>query len=312
MNAVPRAVRGVALLTALLVVAIATVVLSLVLDQAQSTLARTRNLMRGAQADQYALGLEDWAVDVLRRDHADGAGIDTNEDMWAMPLPPTQVPGGRVFGRMQDQNGRFDLNSLVSPTTGAADPVAVERFRRLLTALQLDPALADAVVDWIDPDFEPLARGGEDNLYLASTPARRVANRRLSHVSELIHVRGFDAVRYATLLPHVCALPRPSPLNVNTATLPVLMSLDPGITSSAAQRLAREGRARYASVNEFSEEVLRQGGQLASQAGLGVASEYFAANADLELDGIPFHYGFLIERTAQGRLAVLQRMRGEW
>ncbi len=302
----PLRERGIALLTALLVVALATIMVAMLLDSAEGELARTRNLMRGSQGDQYALGLEAWAIDLLRRDAADGSDNDSRDDMWSAPLPPTPVPGGSVRGQMRDLNGCFNLNSLLTV------PAAERRLKRLLTVLKLDPELSDAVFDWLDPDFQTRARGAEDNLYLLASPGYRAANRRFVHVSELRQVRGFDRNTYATLAPHVCALPGPSPLNVNTATVPVLMSLDPSITQGVAERVAHEGHAHYTGIStDFAAELLRQGALLTDTSDLGVSSEYFVAEVELELDGIPFGYASLIQRQ-HGRYAVLARMRGAW
>ena len=309
--------RGVALMSALLVVALATVMLAMLLDNAEGQLARTRNLLRGAQGDQYALGLEAWAIDVLRRDAAEGGGAtgsDTRDEPWAAPLPPTPVPGGSVRGALRDLNGCLDLNALVT-SEGLESQLRIERLRRLLRVLKLNPDLADGIADWIDPGLDPRPRGAEDQTYLLATPGYRAANRAFAHVSELRQVRGIDRDTYATLAPHVCALPRrpqPSKLNVNTATVPVLMSLSDSITPQIAERLAQGGHAHYRNYPEFKTELERQGVLFKPGEELtdvDVYSEYFVAQAELVLDGIPFSYSSLIQRS-RGDYAVLARLRG--
>jgi general secretion pathway protein K len=313
-RATARRARGVALMSALLVVALATVMLAMLLDSAEGQLARTRNLLRGAQGDQYALGLEAWAIDVLRRDASEGGGAtgsDARDEPWAAPLPSTPVPGGSVRGALRDLNGCLDLNALIT-SDGAPSQAKVERLRRLLQVLKLNPELADGILDWLDPDLNPNTRGAEDQMYLLATPAYRAANRRFAHVSELRQVRGIDRDTYATLAPHVCALPGPSRLNVNTATVPVLMSLSASITPQIAERLAKEGRAHYRSYAEFKTELDRQGVLLKPGEQLDdvdVYSEYFVTQAELVLDGIPFSYSSLIQRS-RGDYAVLARLRG--
>ena len=306
----PRA-RGVALMSALLVVALATVMLAMLLDTAEGQLARTRNLVRGAQGDQYAIGLEAWAIDMLRRDGAEGGGAtgsDTHDEPWAAALPLMPVPGGSVRGVLRDLNGCLDLNALVT-VEGIDVPVKVGRLRLLLQALKLNPELADGIVDWLDPGLDPHTRGAEDQMYLLATPAYRAANRRFAHVSELRQVRGIDRDTYATLAPHVCALPGPSRLNVNTATVPVLMSLSASITPQIAERLAKEGHANYKDIVGFKTELERQGVLLVDLTDVDVYSEYFVAQAELVLDGIPFSYSSVIQRS-RGEYAVLARLRG--
>ncbi len=65
MTAPMRRQRGVALLVALLVVALATILIAALLDRGELALARTRNVLRGEQAEAYAQGLEAYAAEVL-------------------------------------------------------------------------------------------------------------------------------------------------------------------------------------------------------------------------------------------------------
>lgn len=297
--------RGVALLTALLVVALATVLLAGILDDGNTGLARTRNLVRAQQADALAAGLEEWALQVLLRDLANDGPRDYRDDGWASGIPPTDVPGGKVTGRMTDLGGRFNLNNLV--VNGARDAVAAERYARLLRALKLDPRIAEATIDYLDPDIDREIDGAEDQHYLLQDPPRRAANRAMAHASELRLVRGVTREAWTALAPHVVALPAGTVVNVNTATPPVLMSLAEGLGGSAAERLAEN--ARYQDIAGFVAELGQLGLPPVPTAGIGISSEYFLARADLQLDGIPFGYSSIIERR-EGRLRVVARARG--
>lgn len=300
--------RGVALFTALLVVALAAVLLTMLFDTGEASYARSRNAVRFAQADQYALGLEAWAKDILLRDLSDDNTVDTREDIWAAPLLAIDVPGGRLHGVLRDLGGCFNLNDLADG--GGPEELWGKRFRRLLRALKIDPELADAVADWIDADFEQRPRGGEDTLYLLADPGYRAANRRFAHISELRLVRGMTDEIYQRLAPHVCALPFSTPINVNTATAPVLMSLDEQMSASTAQRLMQDGHARYGSASAFTEAALKAGVAIADARELATTSEFFVAHAEITLDDVPIEYTSVIQRRP-GVLAVIARMRGE-
>jgi len=293
-----RRQRGVALLVALLAVALGTVLLAMLLDASGVALARTRNVARAQQADAYATGLEDWAIDLLRRDGASGDPRDTRGDLWARPLPPTPVPGGRISGTMRDLNGCFNLNSLAA----TSNQMAQDRFRRLLRALKLDSARADAVVDWVDDGGVPELRGAEDAAYLAADPPYRTANRLFADASELRLVRGFDAETWAIVAPHVCALPSSeTSININTATLPVLMSIDDAITEQVAKRVTSEGAAQFGTVDDFLAALQKANVVIVALPGdIGVSSEWFVARADIELDGLPMAYAALIQRGVGG------------
>ncbi len=284
----PSSQRGVALLVALLVVALATVLIASLLDRGELGLARTRNQSLEAQASAYAQGLEAYAARVLQQDWAaTGGAADSNASMWAVPLPQTPVPNGTISATMHDRNGCFNLNNLAD-AGGAPNPPWVEKFRRLLTALRLDPNLADAVGTWQDP-----RPGNEDPYYLAQPVAYRAAKRQFIHVSELRLVKGISGDVYSTLEPHVCALPRGTKINVNTATVPVLMTLAGVTTEQLAQRVWQEGRANYPDLAALQAIVP---GIQAESLYYGVSSSYFQARGDIMLDGQPFTFFSLIER----------------
>lgn len=291
--------RGVALLVALLVVALATILIAGLLDRGELTLARTRNALRAQQAEAYAQGLELYAAQILLGTWDQGP--DTHASAWALPLPPQVVPGGVIGATMRDLDGCFNLNNLAPRAAASADWLRI--FQALLSNRGLDPALAGAVQAWLDAD------GGavDANAYLALPVPYRPRHGPFAHVSELRLVRGVDGAAYARLAPHVCALPAGTRLNVNTASAPVLQAL--GLSQADAERLWQGGQARFGGVDEFLRES-RTPALAAQQALLTVRSSYFLARGDIELDAVPFTFYSLIER-AQGRgVRVLARSRG--
>ncbi|MEZ5543273.1 MAG: type II secretion system minor pseudopilin GspK [Pseudomonadota bacterium] len=228
--------QGVALVTALLVVALATVAAVAMATRLHVDVRRTGNLVHGEQAYFYALAAESWAEVILRRD-VDGSAHDSLDEDWATALPPIPVEGGFVSGHVSDLQGRFNVNNLVD-NNGNASPVNVDYFRRLLGVLELDPELAAALLDWVDTDINATFPGGaEDDAYLLQDPPYRAANRRMASISELRLVQGFTDEVMRVLAPHVTALPDPTPINVNTATAEVLLALDPKMTVTGVEAL---------------------------------------------------------------------------
>ncbi len=297
--------RGVALLSALLVVALATVLVAGILDDGERGLARTRNLVRSEQADALAAGLEEWALQVLLQDLASDGRRDYRDDAWSTGIPPTDVPGGKVAGHLTDLGGRFNLNNLAR--NGVRVPLEAERFARLLRALKLDPAIAEATVDYLDADIDRALDGAEDQHYLLQDPPRRAANRAMAHASELRLVRGVTRDVWTKLAPYVVAVPAGTSINVNTAAAPVLMALAEGLSEPDARRMAES--ARYEQVGGFAAELEQLGVVFAATTGVDVASDYFLARAEVVLDGIPIAYSSVIERR-DGRLRVVERARG--
>jgi general secretion pathway protein K len=301
--------RGVALLIALLVVALATILIAGLLDRGGLAAARTRNQLRELQAENYAKGLEDYAARVLWQDNATGDGVDASDDMWAVPLPPTPVPGGNITATMSDLDGRFNLNNLADESGQAG--VWQQKFALLLQALKLDPNLAQNVRDWISADP---ASGASEAWYLGQAVPYRPAHRQFAHVSELRTVQGFDGDTYARILPHVSALPAGTTININTATVPVLMTLAEGMTEQTAAAIWQQGHAHFKSLNELQQSPYNV--VTLPPKGYDVQSQFFLARGDIALDGLPFTFYSLLQRNlgrgggTNGGVLVLQRSRG--
>lgn len=211
--------RGVALLTAIILVALATIVAAGIAFQNGSTARRTSSALMFDQGIQYAAVTEAIAAYVLREDRKKGGHDDFTED-WARPYGPVElIPGSGIWleAQLEDAQGRFNVNNLID-AEGKARPQAIEQFERLLTTLGLEPKWATLLADWIDADDQPNGfMGGEDTLYLAQSPAYRAPNAPIVSVSELLALPGFGSERYAKLAPYLSALPPGTPLNICTA-----------------------------------------------------------------------------------------------
>lgn len=232
--------RGVALLTAVLVVAIGTLIATNLLWLSTLDQQRTAAALYNDQGLQYALGAEAWVGDILRQDLEESPDADHLGEIWAQEISPLPIEGGFIVGRVSDMQGLFNINNLVNDE-GVEDEVMVAQFERLLALVGLDPGLVGPIVDWLDPDVEPrFPTGGEDSAYSRTEPQYIVANGMVTSVTELRAVIGFDEEIYAAIAPYVTALPRGTLLNVNTADAVILASLSDEIDLSLADSLLRE------------------------------------------------------------------------
>ena len=241
--------RGVALITAILLVAIATMLATKLAWDNQISMRRTDTVLVQEQARFFATGAEAVAVDVLRQD--DPAFDHLDED-WAQVIPPLDIgidetTLGQMQGRITDAQSRFNLNNLVPSQGAEVSERARAQLEKLIETLQLDPGLVDAIIDWIDADTIPLSGGAEDDAYTSLNPPYRAANNYFNSVSELRSVAGMDAESYALLLPHVTALTPGwcggsdfTPINMNTASAEVIASLHEDITISQAETWVEE------------------------------------------------------------------------
>jgi general secretion pathway protein K len=232
--------RGVAILTAMLVVTVGTIVAVNLMWQATLDIRRAESALAADQGLLFMQGAEAWAADILRLDQVNSPESDHLAEEWALELPPLPVDGGTIVGRLEDLQGRFNLNNLVNQQ-GTEDELSRLQFERLLTLLELDPALAGVVLDWLDPDIEThFPSGGEDAAYADTDPPYRTPNTMITTPSELLAIRGFDSEMYAALAPYVTALPIGTKLNVNTASAMLLASLSDELDLSTAESLIEE------------------------------------------------------------------------
>ena len=299
--------RGVALLTALMILALAAILAYALMQQGTMTLDRAEGAQRAAQARALADGLFDYALIALSRD-AELAHVDSRAEEWAKPLPPLPVPQGVVTGRLEDLNGRINLNGFTGDQTQVA--ATLKMLTRLLEVLKLNPQIAGRIQDAIDADDSNIA-GGEDVDFMSQRPASRAPNRALQHFSELRHLPGLRPEDYALISRYVSTLDNTVKLNVNTAEIPVLMSLDQGISEELATKLWRDGQANFVSIGDFVVEVSRSGGpqNLAQiEPYLGVSSTDFVAYARIKLQGIEYRYTAQLDRA---RNEVRWRMQGK-
>ena len=235
--------RGVALITAIVLVAIATVLAVHIGTRAALDLRRTAGLVSLDQGWHVALGAEAWAAEVLRDDWEDEKEFDHLAEAWARPLPPLPVDGGEVRGALEDMQGRFNLNSLVD-SDGTAVEDAIEIFERLLTNAGADPRWARIMADWLDTDTIPgFPEGAEDGSYLSQSPPYRAANGTVSTTTELMALPGMTREEYERIRPYVAALPGRTPINICTAPAQVLDALTAGGANfSDAEYLATNRR----------------------------------------------------------------------
>lgn len=277
--------RGVALVLAVLIVALATILAAEVGFRGYLDQRRTVNTFSLDQSFEIAMGGEAWASDALRRDKMQSNKTDDFTEEWATPIPPIPLEdvGGEFEGQLEDMQGRFNLNDLVIfDQSGASvqNEPAVRRFERLLTLLEIEPKWAGYIADWIDSDNNAgFPDGAEDPVYTNLTPPYRTANMPITRASELLALPEFGPERYRKLAPFVTALPPGQPINLCTAS-PEL--LDAMIGDNREFTLGRETGKQtrqqrcFPSVNEFQASLSGERKE-ELQNMIGETSNYFLA-----------------------------------
>ncbi len=301
--------RGVALLTVLLVVALATTTAVAMASRQQLDIRRTENTLYQGQALMYLYGVESWSQQFLADDRKDNE-IDHMGEDWATRLPPLPVEGGQVQGFLEDLQGRFNLNSLNQ--SGDAGKLAREQFARLLRQLEINPEIISTIQDWLDNDIEArFPAGAEDDYYLGLDPAYRTANQDMLSPSELLLLKDLDKETYEKLRPHVTTLPPTTPININTASMEVLLSLTDDLSQAGIEGLLkkREDKA-YQSVEDFLAEEIFAGKNIPLES-LSVNSDYFLLKAQADIGHVHQTLTSIFLRNEEGRIQTIMRSETE-
>ena len=302
-----EAQRGVAIVMAIIVVAIGTMIAVGLTWRQTLDLRRTESALAADQGLMYVQGAEAWAADILRQDLVDSPDSDNLGEQWAIELPPLPVDGGAIRGRLDDLQGRFNLNNLIG-SDGKESLLARRQLERLLVSVEADPALAGAVIDWLDPDTElRFPSGGEDVVYSDAEPPYRTANSMITSTSELMAVAGFDREIYRRLAPYITVLPAGTKLNVNTASDVVLASLSDNIDLATATSMIEErGDAEFVDIDATFEglvepDVLQE---------IDGVSEHFLLTATVTLGSNQLTMRSVLQRDRSGITRAVFRSLG--
>ncbi|MFL0803583.1 MAG: type II secretion system minor pseudopilin GspK [Agarilytica sp.] len=253
--------RGVALIMAMMIVALITVVATELSWRFELSVSRSGNRWAGMDAKAYLDGAEEGAKAILRRDIDDNATKESDHvgEDWASPIP-YQEGAVALEIALSDAEGRFNLNMLrdkppcnqPSPPEGVANCSGGDAcirfteqqhvFIRLLQTFNVSDSeeeivtltqeqsegITEAVIDWLDEDSTITGFGGaESDHYESLEPPQAIANNEMVSVSELQVLNNMPPKLYKQLVPHVIALPYEEvpKINIQTATQNVLRSI---------------------------------------------------------------------------------------
>ncbi len=307
--------QGIALISIMVVVVIATVLAVQMTNEQRLVIGRTATQVDVIQARQYAFGGEELARQILYRDFQEQPTKDYPGEAWASPELSFSFENGSVDIVIEDLQGRINVNALAVSDNrggqGTEDPLdASAVLQRLVTLGGFDVALAERIKDWIDSDDSQGPLGAEDFDYLGLTPPYRTADHAMTNLSELRLILEITPEALDFLAPNLAALPTATPLvNVNTATPAVLAALVPELTFEAAEMLtSSEGRqVGYDSVAQFLQEPVLAGSGL-SATGLGVQSSFFEVQVSARyLDRVVYLTSVIRRNPADGVMEVVYR-----
>lgn len=305
----PRGQSGAAVLMALFVATLATLIIT-GLFYRQFVLLRTiENQQLVSQSRQLLRGALDWGRAILRED-ANRSSYDALSEPWAQPLAETRLDQlgetgsiaslASIAGSIEDAQGRFNLHNLVE--NGQIVDKELESLRRLASLLELPTQTADLIAERVleaqglPPSSEerPGDKAGGDGEQIQPLPLM------LPH--DISGIRGVSPEAADRLAPYVAVLDERTPVNANTAPAEVIAARVPDLSLAEARTLVAE-RERISYFNGIGEVRTRLGakGSVVTDAELSTTSRYFFVRGEVKLDRAVTRMEALVKRGAPGQ-----------
>jgi general secretion pathway protein K len=306
--------RGVALITAIILVAIAAV-LATAIGYASAMSARRAGTQFGAdQSFLAAQGAEAMAAYVLRVSSQNNPQFSLDQP-WAQAYGPFELTDGVLleFAQIEDEQGKFNINNLAP--SGPTNKNAIILFQQLLTLVGLETKWAGIIADWIDTDNEPnQPDGAEDSTYTSQNPPYRAANLPITSISELLALPGFGRARYDRIAPYITALPPGTDINICTASGVLLDAIAQKVEwSSDPAALDNERRMSngcFPQLNTFLTSGLSDQAKQIASIFLAGSTQYFRLRSFITIGTARFTLYSLLYRDASGQVRPILRTFG--
>jgi len=315
--------RGVAIIVALLVVSLATVLAVSLVKHLNYDIRRTENILRLDQARLYNVNAVEFSMLLLKLDRDANNEYDSLQDinLFNDQTAVFPVEGGSVSARLSDLQSCFNLNNLSKTNSELAAYRA--QYMRLLGILKVDNSLhrslTDSLIDWLDQDDLNEPQGAEFDYYIGLDKPYRTANNLLISPSELRLVKGYTQDVIKLIKDEVCVLPAvKTAINVNTASNKMLESIadlegrsDQIIKDRDASAESTEDDAPFEKLDDFTKYVK---GTLKvkdfNSNGLQTYSEYFLLQTNTQLGAGDMKLFSMIYRDQSNARTELIRQTG--
>lgn len=308
----PRQQEGIVIVLALFIVALVAAMAYGMMERLARDTRQTTLILHNTQAEMYAQGSVAWAIDQLRNDWI---RQKNNQIIDAIPIKSAvnEKQGYKISSTIYDMQARFNLNNLVAPDRR-------DDFKRLLRAVKPDLSeeqaneISQSVLYWLTPQT---SEGMRNKYYLELSVPYRAASRLMQSASELRLVKGITPELYNALKPYITALPTTTPINVQTAEIPVLMSLSQNITLTTAKTIeALRTKNPFLKPENFSSSDVIKNHNIQNLEGkIITVSNYFLVETEVKTDDQRMVLFTLLERTMNGNnpvVTILWQAKGAW
>lgn len=293
----PTRQRGSATLSALIVMVLATMILSGLIWQQHLSIRQLEYDRDRTQAEWLHTAAVDSARFVLALNARTTSAEDSLTEAWAIPLTDTKVSDFlrgvdipeelsqlSMMGQVSDAQGRFNLNNLVDQESGRRiDPDGLYVFQTLIGNLGADRGLAHQVAN-------QLANSGY----------------KFTDINQLEGFNGFTPMLLQRLRPLLTALPTRTQINVNTASSDVLRAVFQGMNASqAANFVTARTQKPIKSLEELKTLLTSLGVNASNDSTLiDIKTSYFITRTEIRYPESVYVGESIIHRSPPGGINV--------
>lgn len=290
----PARQRGVAVITALLLTALAITVVASLFWQQQVQVRSMENQRLRLQTQWAMRGMVDFARFWLRQDNP---ALTAADGVWATPIEEARLDDyvdrekvdtekfdATVSGRALDAQARFNISNLLI-ATGGVSPPNVRAYQRLLSNLQLDSSLAQPTADAVlraQPTPRTAGSDSDGKSAAASGAGGGSEPVAFTQVEDLLAVPGYTPQIIEKLRDFVIVLPELTAVNVNTAPAEVLSAITDMSLSEASALTLSNPRKKFVDRENFQNNI--NGKKPIEGVDIDVKSRYFLTVIRVRLD----------------------------
>lgn len=235
--------KGTALVITLLVIATLTGLTVAFSEDSGTELSLAGYSKDGYRAYQIARSGVDIAQALLDKD--EDRDMDSLSEDWALfdaDSFPEELPEEfSLTARITDEDSKLNINSLKNED-GEIDEDKAEQLSRLFSVLGLSKSYVNSILDWVDGDDIERMDGAESYYYQTLDPPYECFNDYFLTVGQVFMVKGVENIRQfgenpeKRLLDYI-TIHSDGRININTASIEILQSLDDAIDASVAQSI---------------------------------------------------------------------------
>lgn len=282
----PHNKKGSALLTALFIMTLVAIVATAMSVRLQVDIYRTRLLVQHDKLYQASQALMFWALNEL--ENKDNKFSKANAQGLVSQYPRKLAHiynGAKLSGGLYDLQSKLNLNNL---SNKKALPLFIHLLEQAYPKSEDKDKinLALAVQDWIST--YDLSRGKDSytDYYLAQKPPFYPSHQLMKSRSEFRLLKNVSPEINQAIQPFITVLPQATPININTASKAVLMSLGDGLNEQQVDDLIQarssKGGVSLKKLSPLLQKLNIPGEQVTIESKYFLSKAY-AKNEDLTL-----------------------------